>query len=80
MTYEEIAELKFTPIGEALPETHGTAFVYMKFRDGRIRKGMFYINGTEPTFASYGSRMTDVIAWAYRDRNSPLERKKGEKR
>lgn len=31
----------------------------------RWRKGMFYWNGTTPTFASYGSTVSDVIDWKY---------------
>lgn len=27
------------------------------------RKGMFYWNGKQPVFASYGSQITDVIKW-----------------
>lgn len=33
---------------------------------GRRTKGFFYMNGTKPTFASYGTEITDkVIGWEY---------------
>lgn len=35
-------------------------------KGGRRTKGFFYMNGTKPTFASYGSDITDyVIGWEY---------------
>ena len=34
--------------------------------NGRRTKGFFYMNGTKPTFAAYGSEITDkVIGWEY---------------
>lgn len=66
MNNAEIENLVFTNICDALPDAKGShARVYMKTRDRRIRKGMFYINGKTPTFASYGSEVKDVVAWAY---------------
>lgn len=32
-------------------------------RPGYWRKGMFFWNGTQPVFASYGIEITDVIEW-----------------
>lgn len=43
-------------------------------KGGRRTKGFFYMNGTKPTFASYGSDITDyVIGWEY------IKRDKGER-
>lgn len=59
--------MKFISVNEALPEyVENCASVYMKCSDGRTRKGMFYYNGGKPVFAAFGSRVADVIAWAYR--------------
>ena len=62
----EKENLIFTDVIERLPETKGSQVkVYIKKSNGRISKGMFYINGRKPTFASYGSEVLDVVAWAY---------------
>ena len=62
----EKENLIFTDVTERLPETKGSQVrVYIKKSDGSISKGMFYINGRTPTFASYGSQVFDVVAWAY---------------
>ena len=56
----------FTNVSERLPDCKGSqAIVYIKKSNGSTSKGMFYMNGTKPTFASYGSEIQDVIAWAY---------------
>lgn len=35
-------------------------------KNGRRTKGFFYMNGKKPTFAAYGSEITDdVIGWEY---------------
>lgn len=35
-------------------------------KNGGRTKGFFYMNGTKPTFAAYGSEITDrVIGWEY---------------
>lgn len=59
----------YIPVNEALPKyVENCAFVYIKLKDGRIRKGMFYKNGGKPTFASYGAeiKIEDIQSWAYR--------------
>lgn len=62
----EKENLIFTDVTERLPETKGSqVMVYIKKSNGSISKGMFYINGRTPTFASYGSQILDVVAWAY---------------
>lgn len=62
-------DIAFTSINETMPNTNGSqAFVFIKCSTGNICKGMFYWNGTKPTFVSYGSTVDDVIGWAY-DRN-----------
>ena len=59
-------DLIFTNVYERLPDCNGSQVrVYIKKSNGRTSKGMFYMNGTKPTFASYGSEIQDVIAWAY---------------
>ena len=59
-------DLVFTNVSERLPDCKGSqVMVYIKKSNGRTSKGMFYMNGTKPTFASYGSEIQDVIAWAY---------------
>ena len=58
--------LVFTNVSERLPDCKGSQVrVYIKKSNGRTSKGMFYMNGTKPTFASYGSEIQNVIAWAY---------------
>jgi hypothetical protein len=58
--------MEFISVKKALPEySNNQARVYIKCSDGRITKGMFYYNGGEPVFASYGSRITNVTEWAY---------------
>lgn len=62
----EKENLIFTDVSERLPDCKGSQVrVYIKKSNGSISKGMFYINGRTPTFASYGSQVFDVIAWAY---------------
>lgn len=59
-------DLVFTNVSERLPDCKGSqVMVYIKKYNGSISKGMFYMNGTKPTFASYGSEIQNVIAWAY---------------
>ena len=59
-------DLVFTNVSERLPDCKGSqVMVYIKKFNGSTSKGMFYMNGTKPTFASYGSEIQDVIAWAY---------------
>ena len=59
-------DLVFTNVSDRLPDCNGSqVMVYIKKSNGSISKGMFYMNGTKPTFASYGSEIQDVIAWAY---------------
>ena len=59
-------DLVFTNVSERLPDCNGSQVrVYIKKSNGSTSKGMFYMNGTKPTFASYGSEIQDVIAWAY---------------
>ena len=59
-------DLVFTNVSERLPDCKGSQVrVYIKKSNGSTSKGMFYMNGTKPTFASYGSEIQDVIAWAY---------------
>ena len=61
----EKENLIFTDVAERLPETKGSQVrVYIKKSNGSISKGMFYINGRKPTFASYGSEVLDAVAWA----------------
>ena len=56
----------FTNVSERLPDCKGSQVrVHIKKSNGSTSKGMFYMNGTKPTFASYGSEIQDVIAWAY---------------
>jgi len=44
-----------------------SAKVIVTLKDGRKRKAMFYMNGKKPTFASYGSDISEkVIDWVYR--------------
>ena len=58
--------LVFTNVSERLPDCKGSQVrVYIKKHNGITLKGMFYMNGTKPTFASYGSEIQTVIAWAY---------------
>ena len=60
-------DLVFTNVSERLPDCKGSQVrVYIKKSNGSTSKGMFYMNGTKPTFASYGSEIQNVIAWAYR--------------
>lgn len=67
MKREELENIKFVSVEEALPETNGNhAFVYMKRSGGKILGGMFYMNGRNPVFAAWGSQIPDVIGWAYR--------------
>ena len=62
----EKENLIFTDASERLPDCKGSQVrVYIKKSNGNISKGMFYINGKTPTFASYGSQVFDVVAWAY---------------
>lgn len=66
MKNTEFENLVFTKVCDELPDTKGSfARVYIKTETGRIKKGMFYMNGKKPTFASYGSEVKDVVAWAY---------------
>ena len=59
-------DLVFTNVSERLPDCKGSqVMVYIKKYNGSTSKGMFYMNGTKPTFASYGSEIQNVIAWAY---------------
>lgn len=59
-------DLVFTNVSERLPDCKGSQVrVYIKKSNGSTSKGMFYMNGTKPTFASYGCEIQDVIAWAY---------------
>lgn len=59
-------DLVFTNVSERLPDCKGSqVMVYIKKSNGSTSKGMFYMNGTKPTFASYGSEIQNVIAWAY---------------
>ena len=40
--------------------------VYLFLKSGRRTKGMFYMNGRTPCFASFGMDVTDdVISWEY---------------
>lgn len=42
------------------------AFVITHTETGKMQKAMFYWNGGKPTFASYGSDITDsVVSWEY---------------
>ena len=44
----------------------GFARVKIYFANGGKSRGMFYWNGTKPTFASYGSDVTKrVTCWEY---------------
>lgn len=46
--------------------------VQMQFKcDNEIRicRGFFYLNGGEPVFASFGSQVTDVVAWKHCNSN-----------
>ena len=62
----EKENLIFTDVTERLPDCKGSQVrVYIKKSNGSISKGMFYINGRKPTFASYGSEVLDAVAWAY---------------
>lgn len=62
----EKENLIFADVSERLPEYKGSSVrVYIKKSDGSISKGMFYWNGRTPTFASYGSQVFGVVAWAY---------------
>lgn len=66
-------DIEFVSVKKALPETNGNAVsVYIKQND-KICKGMFYMNGGKPVFASYGSTIENVEAWAYY--NKEQERK-----
>ena len=59
-------DLVFTNVSERLPDCKGSQVrVYIKKSNGSTSKGMFFMNGTKPTFASYGSEIQYVIAWAY---------------
>ena len=59
-------DLVFTNVSERLPDCKGSqVMVYIKKYNGSTSKGMFYMNGTKPTFTSYGSEIPNVIAWAY---------------
>ena len=62
--------IRFVSVQEGLPETNGSwRSVYIKtIKNGteRIAKGMFYMNGGNPVFASYGSPVPNVTEWAYR--------------
>ena len=59
-------DLVFTNVYERLPDCKDSPVrVYIKKSNGSTSKGMFFMNGTKPTFASYGSEIQDVIAWAY---------------
>ena len=59
-------DLVFTNVSERLPDCKDSPVrVYIKKSNGSVSKGMFYMNGTRPEFASYGSEVQDVIAWAY---------------
>ena len=43
------------------------AMVIVTLKNGCKLKAMFYWNGKEPRFASYGSNITsEVISWEYR--------------
>ena len=64
MRKEEIEKLDFVSVAERLPENGECTFVYIKRSNGGICKGMYYKNGLKPTFASYGSEVEDVVAWA----------------
>ena len=67
VTKAEIANLNFISTNDALPETNGgTTRVYIKRSNGSVTRGMFFINGTKPEFAGYGTEITDAVAWAYR--------------
>lgn len=43
------------------------ARVVVTTKNGRKRKAMFYWNGSKPTFASYGTDITELVTdWEYR--------------
>ena len=54
--------MDFISVKEAFPEH---AKVYIKTVNNRVCKGMFYMNGGKPVFASYGSPVENVTHWAY---------------
>lgn len=43
------------------------SIVYIEMKDGKMRKGIFFMNGLTPTFASYGSeiKLEDIARWEY---------------
>lgn len=65
---KEIANKKFISVKEAYPKDGEHVLIKYKGNgdDEHIIKGFYYKNGGKPTFASYGSEVSDVIAWAYR--------------
>ena len=63
----EKENLIFTDVTERLPETNGSQVkVYIKKSNGSTTKGMFYMNGTKPTFAQYGNEINDVVEWRHK--------------
>jgi hypothetical protein len=44
-------------------------------RDGRERwtVALYFRNGTKPTFAQYGSEITDVTDWRYRQKSGAIK-------
>jgi len=52
------------------------ARVIVTTKNGRKRKAMFYWNGSKPTFASYGTDITElVIDWEYRKDDEYAQKK-----
>lgn len=62
LTEREIKDLEWHSVQECYPRQDIP--LYIKSSD-RIRKGFFYWNGKTPVFASFGSDVESVVAWAY---------------
>lgn len=54
-------------VRDELPEyRRNQALVLIKTAGENISKGMFFYNGSQPTFVSYGSNITSAVTeWAY---------------
>lgn len=66
MNIEQMNPIKWEDPLRALPQvTNGQTQVYIMGSNNNVTRGMFYYNGGKPVFASYGSEMKDIRAWAY---------------
>lgn len=65
MNIEQMKPIKWEDPLCVLPQVvNGQTRVYIMGSNNSVTRGMFYYNGGKPVFASYGSEIKDVAAWA----------------